>query len=48
MINEKNDQTVEIKSDLPLEMPETQDHELTPSVPDLEKNVFLMNSTFCY
>ena len=37
-VPEKNDETVEIKSDLPLEMPETQDDELTPSVPDVEKN----------
>ena len=36
-VPEKNDETVEIKSDLPLEMPETQDDELTPSVPDVEK-----------
>ena len=36
-VPEKNDETVERKSDLPLEMPETQDDELTPSVPDVEK-----------
>ena len=36
-VPEKNDETVEIKSDLPLETPETQDDELTPSVPEVEK-----------
>ena len=36
-VPEKNDETVERKSELPLEMPETQDDELTPSVPDVEK-----------
>ena len=36
-VPEKNDETVEIKSDLPLETPETQVDELTPSVPDIEK-----------
>ena len=36
-VPEKNDETLEIKSDLPLETPETQEDELTPSVLDIEK-----------
>ena len=36
-VPEKNDKTVEIKSDPPLETPETQESELTPSVPNVEK-----------
>ena len=36
-VPEKNDETVEIKSAPPLETPETQKDELTPSVPDVEK-----------